>query len=111
MKNCRLSIACLAAGCCGLLMAEPSFALEEDSNLQSSGLAEQASQVVVEEAGPKNLADYPEKDQETSATEQAADFVPTFDSIFSLKTKARHQREQSGDGGAGDEALEKSEAQ
>ena len=111
MKNCKLSIACLAAGCCGLLMAEPSFALEEDSNPKSSGLAEQASQVVVEEAGPKSLADYPEKDREASTTEQAADFVPTFDSIFSLKTKARHQREQGGDDDVGDEALENSEAQ
>jgi hypothetical protein len=111
MKNCKLLIACFAAGCCGLLMAESSFAQEEESNLQSSGLAEQASQVAVEEAEPKNLADYPEKGGETSATEQAADFIPTFDSIISLKTKARHQREQGGDDGAGDEALKNSEAQ
>jgi len=111
MKDRILVITSVAATCCSFFLAGSSFAEDQHSTELAATSGTQAAPVAAEEdVEIGNIASHGAEDLSVPAEATRPDFVPTFDSILALKTKARDQQGLDADGVADVNHVENSGA-
>ena len=111
MKDRILFIISAAVACCSFLFAGSSFAENKHATELAAASGAQAAQFVAEEdVELGSTASHGGEDLSVPVEAPGPDFVPTFDSIFALKTKARDQQGQDADGVADVNHSENSDA-